>query len=71
MRQGIILFLALGLGLTASCDYSSYRKSKDAEKGKMESSTQENSIESSTQENSMESSTQENSMGNSSADENK
>ena len=47
MRKTIILCLMVGLGLTASCDYSSYRKSKDAEKENSESSTQKNSEENS------------------------
>ena len=52
MKKIIILFLIVGLGLTASCDYASYKKGKDAEKGKVENSTKESSEESAPMENS-------------------
>ena len=35
----------IGLILTTSCDYSSYRKNKEAEKGKTENTAQEKSEE--------------------------
>ena len=41
MKTLIILCLVTVLGLTTSCDYSSYRKNKDAEKEKTESMTKE------------------------------
>ena len=41
MKNISIMCLLVALGLTISCDYSSYRKDKEAEKGKTENMAQE------------------------------
>ena len=48
MKKFTILCIMVLLPLTVSCDYSNYRKSKDAEKEKTENVTQEKSQESNT-----------------------